>query len=119
MLPAVCTLPQIMLLSDGSVTRHLQLMTDQRVEVECLEMRNIGLGREGLPPETALIPGPLVQRQVCAGRKCHVMGACLCLCGWLPFMLAGGAVRWVTGVGRLGVSWGGGVLMVQGAGSRM
>lgn len=53
-----------MLLSDGSVTRHLQLMTDQRVEVECLEMRNIGDEREGLPHETELIPGPLVQRQV-------------------------------------------------------
>ncbi|GAB4816010.1 hypothetical protein N2152v2_003056 [Parachlorella kessleri] len=56
--------PVIMLLSDGSVTRHLQLMTDQRVQVECLEMRNIGEGREGLPSETELIQGPLVQRQV-------------------------------------------------------
>ncbi|PRW45747.1 chorismate lyase isoform B [Chlorella sorokiniana] len=55
---------KVILLSDGSVTRHLQLMTNQRVEVECLEMRNIGHERAGLPPATAQIPGPLVQRQV-------------------------------------------------------
>lgn len=55
---------KVILLSDGSVTRHLQLMTNQRVEVECLEMRSIGHERAGLPPATAQIPGPLVQRQV-------------------------------------------------------
>jgi hypothetical protein len=30
-------------------------------------MRNIGHQREGLPPQTEHIPGPLVQRQVCVG----------------------------------------------------
>ncbi|KAI3425032.1 hypothetical protein D9Q98_008410 [Chlorella vulgaris] len=55
---------KLLLLSDGSVTRHLQLMTNERVEVECLEMRDIGDQREGLPPQTAAIEGPLVQRQV-------------------------------------------------------
>ncbi|KAL4419142.1 hypothetical protein ABPG77_002655 [Micractinium sp. CCAP 211/92] len=55
---------KVILLSDGSVTRHLQLMTNQRVEVECLEQRNIGHEREGLPAAAALIEGPLVQRQV-------------------------------------------------------
>eukprot|EP00887_Chlorella_sp_A99_P000027 scaffold16.g27.t1 len=39
-------------------------MTDLRVEVECLEMLRIGNERAGLPEQTALIPGPLVQRQV-------------------------------------------------------
>jgi hypothetical protein len=35
-------------------------------QVECLEMRDIGDQREGLPPQTAAIEGPLVQRQVCS-----------------------------------------------------
>lgn len=36
-------------------------------QVECLEMRSIGHERAGLPPATAQIPGPLVQRQVSTG----------------------------------------------------
>ncbi|PSC72581.1 chorismate lyase [Micractinium conductrix] len=55
---------KLMLLSDGSVTRHLQLMSNQKVEVECMEMRNIGHERHGLPAAAAQIQGPLVQRQV-------------------------------------------------------
>ncbi|KAK9844197.1 hypothetical protein WJX81_007781 [Elliptochloris bilobata] len=55
---------RLMLLSNGSVTRHLQLLTGLRVELECLEMRNIGGGAAGLPAAARLIPGPLVQRQV-------------------------------------------------------
>lgn len=59
-----CDCVQMLLLSDGSVTRHLQLMADQGVHVECLEMAKVGADRGGLPPGTALLPGPLVQRQV-------------------------------------------------------
>ncbi|EFN54688.1 hypothetical protein CHLNCDRAFT_135316 [Chlorella variabilis] len=55
---------KVILLSDGSVTRHLQLMTNERVQVECIEMRDIGHERVGLPEQTAAIEGPLVQRQV-------------------------------------------------------
>lgn len=53
-----------MLLSDGSVTRHLQLLTDMTIVVECLEQKDIGNDRVDLPELTKLIPGPLVQRQV-------------------------------------------------------
>lgn len=33
LMPPCWPAPQVILLSDGSVTRHLQLMTNQRVEV--------------------------------------------------------------------------------------
>lgn len=52
-----------MLLSDGSVTRHLQLLTDLRIEVECLEQEEIH-SMDGVPEAVELIPGPHVQRQV-------------------------------------------------------
>ncbi|DBA78396.1 TPA: hypothetical protein ACH3X2_007900 [Trebouxia sp. C0005] len=55
---------KVMLLSDGSVTRHLQLLTDLPVQVDCLEMRNVGTSTEGLPPGVEAIPGPRTQRQV-------------------------------------------------------
>ena len=76
---------QVILLSDGSVTRHLQLMTGLPVSVECLEMRRLeeheillsnheatGYNSDGngisinnnLPPAISLIEGPLLQRQV-------------------------------------------------------
>ncbi|KAL0046866.1 hypothetical protein WJX82_000245 [Trebouxia sp. C0006] len=55
---------KVMLLSDGSVTRHLQLLTDLPVQVDCLEMRNVGSSTEGLPPGVEAIPGPRTQRQV-------------------------------------------------------
>ncbi|EFJ47999.1 hypothetical protein VOLCADRAFT_104962 [Volvox carteri f. nagariensis] len=55
---------KVLLLSDGSVTRHLQLLSGSPVAVECLSMRNVGWSLEGLPPGTELIPGPRVQRQV-------------------------------------------------------
>ncbi|KAK9830507.1 hypothetical protein WJX72_012138 [[Myrmecia] bisecta] len=65
MLPVQLSPPwKVILLSDGSVTRHLQLMTDLKVHVDCLEMANIGEDREGLPMGAELIPGPLLQRQV-------------------------------------------------------
>jgi len=56
---------KVMLLSDGSVTRHLQLLTDINVTVDCFEQREIGTERTDLPSLARLIPGPsLVQRQV-------------------------------------------------------
>lgn len=55
---------RVLLLSDGSVTRHLHLLTGHRVSVDCLEMRAIGHSLLGVPPGTALVAGPRVQRQV-------------------------------------------------------
>eukprot|EP00897_Mesotaenium_endlicherianum_P008596 jgi/Mesen1/7765/ME000408S06875 len=55
---------RVLLLSDGSVTRHLQLLTGSQVSVECLQMEDIGDSLEGLPPGAALIAGPRLQRQV-------------------------------------------------------
>ncbi|KAG2425149.1 hypothetical protein HXX76_013903 [Chlamydomonas incerta] len=55
---------KLLLLSDGSVTRHLQLLSGAPVTVECLSMAPVGQGLEGCPPGTQLIPGPRVQRQV-------------------------------------------------------
>jgi len=69
-----------MLLSDGSVTRHLQLLTDLHVVVDCLEMRNIGESLEQLPQEAELLRGPIVQRQVflregSENKRAHVYAA--------------------------------------------
>ena len=55
---------RIMLLSDGSVTRHLELITGNLVTADCLEMREIGHALLGTPPSTALVPGPRLRRQV-------------------------------------------------------
>lgn len=55
---------KVMLLSDGSVTKHLQLLTNSTVQVDCLEMRNIDVSIEGLPAIAQLIEGPRLQRQV-------------------------------------------------------
>jgi len=55
---------RVILLSDGSVTRHLQLLTGLAVRTECREMRPIGRDLRGLPPEVGAIEGPLLQRQV-------------------------------------------------------
>jgi len=54
----------VMLLSDGSVTRHLQLLTGFSVSVDCLQMQNIGAASEHLPASARMLRGPLVQRQV-------------------------------------------------------
>eukprot|EP00891_Asterochloris_glomerata_P006110 jgi/Astpho2/6110/Aster-04056 len=56
---------QVMLLSDGSVTRHLQLLTGLVVSVDCLQMERIARESvEDLPEQVETIPGDLVQRQV-------------------------------------------------------
>lgn len=55
---------QVMLLSDGSVTRHLQLLADVQVEVESLESCIINRDTVSVPEAVELIQGPLLQRQV-------------------------------------------------------
>jgi len=55
---------KVILLSDGSVTRHLKLMTGLDVKVECLEMQELDTNIEELPLGAEEIPGPLLRRQV-------------------------------------------------------
>lgn len=64
LLPSLPPLWRLLLLSDGSVTRHLELLVGQPISVDCVEMRGIGHALLGLPPGVALVPGPRVQRQV-------------------------------------------------------
>jgi chorismate lyase len=55
---------QMLLLGDGSPTRHLQLLTGERTEVDLIEMSEIGMDADGAPETIHLIPGPRVRRQV-------------------------------------------------------
>ena len=71
---------RILLLSDGSVTRHLRLLCPQlrQTRLECLRQGPIGMvsetssspptsprvALEGLPDDCELISGPMVQREV-------------------------------------------------------
>mmetsp|Transcript_24718 Transcript_24718/g.84549 ORF Transcript_24718/g.84549 Transcript_24718/m.84549 type:complete len:294 (+) Transcript_24718:169-1050(+) len=54
---------KVLLLSDGSVTRHLQLLTDIKVEVGLVDETAVGT-TFGTPAGTERIEGPLLQRQV-------------------------------------------------------
>ncbi|EIE21054.1 DUF564-domain-containing protein, partial [Coccomyxa subellipsoidea C-169] len=56
---------RVALLSDGSVTRHLQIMTGETVDTDCLDQANIGWDLGGLPENVAVIKGPRTQREVC------------------------------------------------------
>jgi hypothetical protein len=91
---------QLLLLSDGSVTRHLQLLTGLAVEVDCLEMAAVDSssspdshgsrgggdstcgGGPPLPAAAALIAGPLVQRQVLLRLPAPVEGAYVYAASW-------------------------------------
>ncbi|BAZ21972.1 hypothetical protein NIES4073_28530 [Kalymmatonema gypsitolerans NIES-4073] len=55
---------QMLLLGDGSPTRHLQLLTGERTEVDLIEMSNIGMDSDGAPEAIQLLPGPRLRRQV-------------------------------------------------------
>ncbi|MBD2194861.1 MULTISPECIES: chorismate lyase [Calothrix] len=55
---------QILLLGDGSPTRHLQLLTGERTEVDLIEMSNVGMDSDNAPEAIQLLPGPRVRRQV-------------------------------------------------------
>ena len=60
---------KMMLLSDGSVTRHVELLTGGDVRVECLEMESLdesssSSGPVLVPDDCLSIPGPVIQRQV-------------------------------------------------------
>lgn len=55
---------KVILLSDGSVTRHLKLMTGLDVKVDCMEMQELGDDASGLPAGAEKIKGPRLRRQV-------------------------------------------------------
>ncbi len=55
---------QLLLLGDGSPTRHLQLLTSEPTEVDLIDMSPIGLDADGAPNQIQTVPGPRLRRQV-------------------------------------------------------
>ncbi|WRH68981.1 MAG: chorismate lyase [Planktothrix sp. GU0601_MAG3] len=55
---------QILMLGDGSPTRHLQLLTGEPTEVDVIDMSAIGLSTDNAPDQILAVPGPRVRRQV-------------------------------------------------------
>jgi len=55
---------QILLLGDGSPTRHLQLLTGSPTEVDVIDMSPIGNDTDNAPALILAVPGPRVRRQV-------------------------------------------------------
>ncbi len=55
---------QMLLLGDGSPTRHLQLLTGEQTEVDLIDMSNIGMDSDSAPEEIQLLSGPRLRRQV-------------------------------------------------------
>ncbi|HAC63462.1 MAG TPA: DUF98 domain-containing protein [Cyanothece sp. UBA12306] len=55
---------QILLLGDGSPTRHLQLLTTEKTEVDLIDMSPIGEDEDGAPQQIQSISEPRLRRQV-------------------------------------------------------
>lgn len=55
---------QILLLGDGSPTRHLRLLTSESIEVEVIDMSLIGDDLDNAPIDIKKIPSPRLRRQV-------------------------------------------------------
>jgi len=55
---------QILLLGDGSPTRHLRLLTREPVEVDVIDMSPVENGDDGAPSQIAAVPYPHLRRQV-------------------------------------------------------
>ncbi len=55
---------QMLLLGDGSPTRHLQLLTGERTEVDVIDMSRVEEAGDGAPERVQVVPGPRVRRQV-------------------------------------------------------
>ena len=55
---------QLLLLGDGSPTRHLQLLTGEPTEVDVIDMSNIGMDLDVAPNLIQAVPGPRLRRQV-------------------------------------------------------
>ena len=55
---------QILLLGDGSPTRHLQLLTREKTEVDVIDMAPVGSCSDGAPLQVETVPKPWLRRQV-------------------------------------------------------
>lgn len=55
---------RLLLLSDGSLTRHLQFLTGQEIRVQVIDMSPVGWVQDGAPAELSQIEAPWVRRQV-------------------------------------------------------
>ncbi|YAI82747.1 MAG: chorismate lyase [cyanobacterium endosymbiont of Rhopalodia sterrenbergii] len=55
---------QIMLLGDGSLTRHLQLLTTENTEVDLIDMSLIDRDEDGAPVQIKNVLEPRLRRQV-------------------------------------------------------
>jgi chorismate lyase len=55
---------QILLLGDGSPTRHLKLLTREPTAVDVIDMSPIGMSDDGAPKLIHALPGPRLRRQV-------------------------------------------------------
>jgi chorismate lyase len=55
---------QMLLLGDGSTTRHLQLLTGEPIKVEVVDMSQIGMNTDRAPELILELPGPRLRRQV-------------------------------------------------------
>lgn len=55
---------QLLLLGDGSPTRHLQLLTGEPTEVDVIDMSAIGMDLDSAPAQIEAVPGPRLRRQV-------------------------------------------------------
>ena len=55
---------QILMLGDGSPTRHLQLLTREPTEVDVIDMSPVSPGGAAAPLPIAEVPGPHLRRQV-------------------------------------------------------
>lgn len=55
---------QILILGDGSPTRHLSLLTGEPTEVDVIDMSLIGMEMDHAPELIEVVPGPRLRRQV-------------------------------------------------------
>lgn len=55
---------QILMLGDGSPTRHLQLLTREPTEVDVIDMSPVGMDSDHAPDQIDYVPGPRLRRQV-------------------------------------------------------
>lgn len=55
---------QILLLGDGSPTRHLKLLTREPLAVDVIDMSLIGMADDGAPQLIQAVPAPRLRRQV-------------------------------------------------------
>jgi len=55
---------QILLMGDGSPTRHLRLLTAEKIQVDVIDMSLIGYDDDNAPADIDKVPAPRIRRQV-------------------------------------------------------